>query len=532
MRVAIILIVLILCAGCEATFSNNSTQREEAGTIQFDKEQGKYVTPVTLETVGAVNPDVVFINGETLENNVHTRWAEERLGIRIKYLWTITDINNSYSNKLRLELAKGTLPDIVTTRDFDLINELIDSGQFMEVGQLFDQHASDVWKDAMMEEPSVWDAFSRDGLKYAIPILDFEYTSDPVLWIREDWLENLGLAEPKTFTELEAVMEAFTNQDPDGNGEDDTYGLTISLIHGVNTWMADSSWVFGAYEAIPQQWNLQADNSLVYGSVLPGTKEALHLLKQWIEKGYISGDSQWYDETKAAQLFTSGKAGIIAGPYWMAGWPLSDLNLIDAHARYKAIPLPIGPEGTVLRRGKLPVNGAILINKKMEHPEIFFTYQNYLFDYYAVSEGEFTYGLAKGYDWNTINETDDKDISEISPEEVIFENLRVAAYTLTFDGARIPSYIVNETPEDSIEVLLSQQEASRKDMYTGPPTTTMKEKWELLGKLEQNTFNSILFGDATIEAFDDFVVKWGAYGGSKITEEVNDWYDRKQNNLE
>lgn len=532
MRVLIILIGLILCAGCVLNNSSNISQSEEDDITQFDKELGKYVTPVTLETVGAVNPDVVFRDGETLENNVHTRWAEERLGIRIKYQWTISDINNSYSNKLRLELAKGTLPDIVTTRDFDLIQELIDSYQFMEVGELFDQYASEVWKNAMSEEPSVWDSFSRDGLKYAIPILDYEYTSDPILWIREDWLENLGLSEPKTFTELESVMEAFTNQDPDGNGESDTYGLTISLIHGVNTWMADSSWIFGAYGAVPKQWNLQEDGSLIYGSIIPSTKEGLHILKKWIEKGYISGNSQWYDETKAAQLFTSGKAGIIAGPYWMSGWPLSDLDTLDANARYKAIPIPAGPEGFVLRRGKSPVNGAIFINKKMKNPEIFFTYQNYLFDNYALSKGEFTYGLAKGYDWNTENESQDKDISEISPSEVIAGNLRVAAYTLTFDGARIPSHIINETPEDNIEVLLLQKESSKKDMFTGPPTITMKEKWELLQKLEQNTFDNILFGDANIDEFDSFVEKWESYGGSQITKEINDWFYSKQKNLE
>src|SRR5690606_26668970 len=122
------------------TVSNNelrelSIDEKLMEKVHFNAESSKYEPIVTFNTVGAVNPDVVFLNNETLENNVHTKWAEERLGIRIKYQWTISDTNNAYTNKLRLEMAKGTLPDIVTTRDEYITQELIDSGQFMEVGE-------------------------------------------------------------------------------------------------------------------------------------------------------------------------------------------------------------------------------------------------------------------------------------------------------------------------------------------------------------------------------------------------------------
>src|SRR5690625_5188612 len=40
--------------------------------------------------------------------------------------------------------------------------------------------------------------------------------------IRKDWLENLGLDMPETIDDFYEVLKAFTNDDPDGNGEDDT----------------------------------------------------------------------------------------------------------------------------------------------------------------------------------------------------------------------------------------------------------------------------------------------------------------------
>ena len=46
--------------------------------------------------------------------------------------------------------------------------------------------------------------------------------------IRQDWLDNLGLDMPETFEEFKEVMRAFTEDDPDGNGVDDTYGFVSS----------------------------------------------------------------------------------------------------------------------------------------------------------------------------------------------------------------------------------------------------------------------------------------------------------------
>lgn len=164
-------------------------------------------------------------------------------------------------------------------------------------------------------------------------------------------------------------------------------------------------------------------------------------------------------------------------------------------------------------------NGAILINKKMEHPEIFFTYQNYLFDHYATASGEFANGLAKGYDWT---ERGGEPVTD--PALLPQGGIRVESYTLTFDGARIPSSVIQEIPKDIAPLLLSQQEASLQDQYTGPPTRTMRTSWELLQKLEQKTFEQIIFGDLPVSEFPAFVTKWSQYGGEQIAREVGEWY--------
>lgn len=214
----------------------------------------------------------------------------------------------------------------------------------------------------------------------------------------------------------------------------------------------------------------------------------------------------------------SGKAGMIAGPHWMIYWPLSEMT----GAEFSAFPLPAGPDGHVARRGSLPRNGAILISKQMEEPEQFFRYQNYLFDHYALREGEFKYGLAENYDWSYIDGRPSTD-----PNRIPGGYVRVANYTLTFDGARIPSRWREGGQPNTVEVLLSQKDSSWVDLYQGAPTPVQRVQGAMLKKLEDETFNRIVLGRLPLDAFDDFVVRWLNRGGRKITHEVNAWWDAR-----
>lgn len=534
--------------GANNTPSNNATSPSNStstNTTSVELKDGKYDPPITISYLRPWGPDVKFKSGEDQDNNVHTQWAKEKLGIELKNQWISPSTNNAFETKLRLSLASNAeMPDIISYRgEFNLVRELIESGKFVDAGELFDQYASDVWKEAVNEDPTVWYPYMEDGKRIGIPILDFAYNGDPVMWIREDWMKKFGFEEPKTLADLEPILEAFTNQDPDGNGQKDTYGLSIGFKNAINTWMSDAGWIFGAFGSMPNQWNMKEDGTLEYGSVGEGTKEALALLQDWMGKGYMSEEAGLYDETKAAEEFTAGKAGIVVGPHWMPSWPLEDVKRNNPDAEYKAYPIPSGPDGKAGRRGTSNGNGVILINKDMENPEAFFTYQNYLFDHYANPEvgGEFEYGLAEGYDWVVVDgvpTTDSALTGGYAPEK----------YTLTFDGARIPSLnmatlaklasgeepstpfekkIKTGVPQpmlDAATIVMAQKDIVMPQMFTGAPTKTMQMNNDILSKMENDTFSQIIYGKTSIDAYDAFVEKWYSSGGKQITEEVNEWY--------
>ena len=61
------------------------------------------------------------------------------------------------------------------------------------------------------------------------------------------------------------------------------------------------------------------------------------------------------------------------------------------------------------------------------------------------------------------------------------------------------------------------------DGFYGVPTETMSSKLSSLQKLEAETFSQIIMGASSVDEFDKFVSEWNKLGGSKITDEVNDW---------
>lgn len=538
------------CGGKEAAESPKPTDGAATGNTEYSApfENGKYTTPVTITTVFPIASSLKFKNGENIENNVHTKWAKETLGIDIKYLWTVSDQNNAYDTKLRLMLTSGEkMPDIISFRgNSTVLADLIDSGQFTDAGELFDKYASETYKKAMAEEPSVWNAYIRDGKRMGIPILENAYNNDPVMYIREDWLKKLNLKAPTTLAELETVLDAFTNQDPDGNGKKDTVGLAVGFKNNLNTWMSESGWIFGMFGAMPNQWNKTADNELIYGSIQPEMKQGLATMQSWMKKGYISSEAGLYDESKAAEAFTAGKAGIIVGPYWMTGWPNPDLAKNVPGAEYKAYPLPAGPDGKIGRHGTPISPGAVLINKDMEHKDAFFVYQNYLFEHWANPESTtFVNGFAKGYDYDIA--ADGTILKEQDSDKIPGGWVDAIRYTLTFDGAIIPNLMMNslaklaegKTPENQYEknlseripeqikaakIVIDQKDSVMLQMFAGAPTETQLARGDMLSKLEKEVLNKIIYDKAPVDEFDSFVEKWKATGGDKVTKEVNEWY--------
>ncbi|MFC4323735.1 type 2 periplasmic-binding domain-containing protein [Litchfieldia salsa] len=555
--VLIFLISLIVANGREDAPKNKENEtngsNEEVGKINIIN--GKISPPVTITTILSELPNTYFRDGESLTDNVHTRWAKEQLGVNFEVLWYSSRIDQSYEERLKLILATGQeLPDVFVSLDDQLIEMLIESGLVMDVGEAFEKYASKTYKAAMAEvSPKAWWPFNHEGKKYAIPIIHEYQGSQPVMWIRQDWLDTLGLEAPTNIEELEALMDAFATQDPDGNDKNDTIPLALTAKPDfTKNPVGNSSWVFGLFGVIPERWYPGTDGKLTYGSVQPQMKDALIKIRDWKEKGYIFNQVALNDFNSVSVDIKSNKVGIVGAPYWLnhySSWLLKS----NPSAIYNPYPLPEGVGGKNMRTVDNPSLGGIFINKDISEEALkaLFHYQNTLYSIYE-SENPFLFkDFQEGYDYVI------QDGQAITSNEVIPGGRTLTMkYMLTasapiYNSRNVEANLKHARGEElttrdlsalaakadlgmgqlellsrqAMLVAIEQEYADVPEYFHGLTTPTMERRWEMLKKMERETFIDIIYGEKPVEAFDAFVESWYSNGGEDVTKEVNEWYD-------
>ena len=94
----------------------------------------------------------------------------------------------------------------VSTADYETLKE---NGQLADLSGTL-QYASEEVSKYLQEDPTILESLTtEDGKLYTIPQYYDVRREMNMLYIRQDWLDELGLEVPKTTEELETVMKAF-----------------------------------------------------------------------------------------------------------------------------------------------------------------------------------------------------------------------------------------------------------------------------------------------------------------------------------
>ena len=180
-------------------------------------------------------------------------------------------------SQISLLMASNDMPNIMWWWTMDTeYNKWVKAGLLDDVSAYMDKYT--VIRDYYnkMDPKTLFYASEADGSIYRIPG-DVAEPSCENLWIRQDWLDNLNLKTPTTIEELNEVLRAFTEDDPDGNGANDTYGLEMCKYTG--PWDIIQTW-FGCGNGWVEQ-----DGKLVPVHQTAEYKEAL----DWMRKIYADG---------------------------------------------------------------------------------------------------------------------------------------------------------------------------------------------------------------------------------------------------
>ena len=550
-------------AGCGK--SDESTQKEAVseakGTAKEDLPLSKYPETVTVHLGGSLNPNAKLPAGMAYDDNTYLDLLKKDLNIKVVYDWVAS--STDFEEKMNLCIGSNNIPELMNVNATQY-RALLKYDMIQPLDKYFDDYASDALKSYVKSggEELQKCITNEDGELMAIPAPAITAGGINEMWIRQDWLDKLGLEAPRTWDEMVKVAEAFVTQDPDGNGEDDTIGILgpsnsdhMNAIGG-NQYGLDP--LFSSFQSYPQYWLQGKDGTVEYGSIQPETRDALEKISELYTNKLIDPEMLVRSDSKEPLL--AGKVGIFFGPWW-SGYTVADATLAGA-ADWRAYFTPLSEDGNYYTHMAEPTTKYVVASKKCKNPEAAFKIINYLIEYEQgwvdsgktnglstsdlyplfnvydnANEIEVSYDCLKKYlageigiddvdysthkllksDMEAITKLKKEPYDDFSLEYWNFEDSDLASTNLP----RLVSIMVGDAP------LVNEEYVPIYNSYDGR-TKTMDSKWANLKKLEEETFAKIITGKVGIDAFDSFVEEWKASGGDEITKEVQEELDAQQ----
>ena len=133
---------------------------------------------------------------------------------------------------------------------------------------------------------------SVDGVQYGLPTLATGNLFHLPIVYNETWMKAVGVEKtPETLDELHDLLWKFTYEDPDGDGVQNTYGISSDAMrlvfgaYGVNPGAADGRTDHSAFQFLDDDHD--GTNEFVYSATSKRYQEALKVLKTWYDEGII-----------------------------------------------------------------------------------------------------------------------------------------------------------------------------------------------------------------------------------------------------
>ncbi|MCR8629830.1 extracellular solute-binding protein [Paenibacillus radicis (ex Xue et al. 2023)] len=292
-----VIIAVSVIAGCSGTSTNTGAGTTGTGSTGT-ASQSPGTKPAETKTKEAPFKISVmlksFSNDNASPDSKVWKQVEEYTNTKLDLQFTP---DASYLDKMNITLASGSMPSAIFVVNVKLpaVANAIKGGAFWEIGPYLKDYPN-----LSKANQTILNNTSVNGKYYGL------YTTRPIgrmgISYRKDWLDNLGMKEPKTIDEFYNMLKAFTNNDPDQNGKNDTYGMVVTKYPG--PWDIMQTW-FGA----PNKWGVK-DGKLVPAHLTPEYMEALKFYKKLYDEKLVNQDFAVYDSAKWNDPIVNGKAGV------------------------------------------------------------------------------------------------------------------------------------------------------------------------------------------------------------------------------
>jgi putative aldouronate transport system substrate-binding protein len=446
-----------------------------------------------------------------------------------------------YLQQLRLRIASGDLPDVFMPWG-GIEAELIENGAVADLTGLV-QEEMPVYYNSVPTE--VWDfvrSLSPDGESiYVLPAVQFTPLG---AMIRGDWLDRLGLEVPTTVDEYVAVMEAFRDQDANGNG-DPNDELPVSGREG-GRWMDHLFAPFGIAmrEGFPE-WDIY-DGELQYSAVQPEMKAAI----EWIRGLYADGllDPETFINTGSVRQakVTGDLAGSwYHGLHWADGRFAPLYNSGITEVRFDYLPVLEHPDfdgfltTTDYRRPgnvfsaemseeaiRRTMRALEWLNDPANLEDVLRGWEGLT---YLIEDGQEVrlnlsdfQALGTGYRWVVQPQLFANVETQIGGNEFAMDLVNrdgSAGQEAVYQGLATENKLVDAYADDIVRSIAGQFVPP--SVYEGFPDIRTH-------RLYQEYMSKIIVGEWDIDRFDEFVERWYESGGTEVTERAQAAYEALQ----
>lgn len=297
----------IILAACTALVACNNTstdgsKEETANEKQEASKGGREFYEFTLMQN--------FTGDMPEESRAYFKKIEDKFNVKINFQ---IPASSNYSESLQIMLASGEYPDAVLfpNENDPAYLDAIKNDLLVSLTPYMDKYGDSIKKYSYPISLEALKGNTGDEL-FGIPRTTVNRADG--ICVRKDWADNLGIELPEEgesisrdkFTEL---LEAFTKDDPDGNGVDDTYGLSLNSTDGTLTVPQQIAWSFGlvGWKDFDGEYT-----DLQFSRDKPNYKDTLKYMNMIWEKGYLDPDWPNIKIDVAQQRLEAGSYGMQA----------------------------------------------------------------------------------------------------------------------------------------------------------------------------------------------------------------------------
>ena len=346
------------------------------------------------------------------EDNAWTKWVEDVTNVDLEFQLIPYE---SRAEQLGLILASGDYPDVFMMCGMTdtLISKYgVDEGMFLPLNDLIDAKGNFINK-IFDEYPGSKGLITQlDGNIYSLPVVNecYHCTAATKFWINQSWLDNLGLEMPATLEEFRAVLEAFRDQDANGNGDpsdeipmagDNQDGwhtnVELPIMNAFTFYDLDLDNTSMNY---PEAFGMYLeDGTIVTPFALDAFKQGVQYVADMVKDGLIYEGSFTQDLAGLTQIAEDGRLGCAPAGYIM----FANLGG-DVYRQYRPVMPLTGPDG-VAGMMSFPhdsvADHGYVISADCANPEAAFMIGDLMYSYAATMRG---YYGRYGEEWTDAQE--------------------------------------------------------------------------------------------------------------------------------